>query len=243
MNADTVRRLNALNHEFYRLTAADFDQTRQSAWSGWDGLLPYLRPPLRVLDAGCGNGRFGLYLWERLRPAGDAAGAADAWLAYHGVDSSPALLARAQAALAGRSGLAVQLEARDLLECPLETGEYELVALLGVLHHIPSAANRRNLLSGLAARLAPGGLLVFTTWRFCDIPRLRERIVPWPDDLAGQVEAHDYLLDWRRGERALRYCHYVDDAEHDALVAACGLRELARYRADSANCYSLLRRM
>lgn len=242
MNADAVQRLNALNQAFYRITADAFDQTRQTPWSGWDGLLPYLRPPLRVLDAGCGNGRFGVYLWERLRPADDDAAAASIWLTYHGLDSSPALLARALAALAGRPGLAVHLEERDLLDSPPDAGEYDLAALLGVLHHVPGAANRRRLVQALAARLAPGGLLAFATWRFYEHLRFRERIVPWPDDLAGQVEPHDYLLDWRRGEPALRYCHYIDDAEHDALVAACGLRELARYRADGANCYSILQR-
>ena len=52
------------------------------------------------------------------------------------------------------------------------------------------------------------------------------------------------LLDWRRGDPALRYCHYVDDTEHADLVAATGLRELESYRADGdsgdVNRYSIL---
>ncbi|MEW6579100.1 MAG: hypothetical protein AB1435_07890, partial [Chloroflexota bacterium] len=74
--------------------------------------------------------------------------------------------------------------------------------------------------------------------------RFRQRILPWPPDLV--AEPGDYLLDWRRGARAPRYCHYVDDAEHAALIAATGLRELATYRADGhtgdVNQYSILRR-
>ncbi|MEO0562469.1 MAG: hypothetical protein AAF125_10160, partial [Chloroflexota bacterium] len=67
---------------------------------------------------------------------------------------------------------------------------------------------------------------------------------PWPPDL--DREPGDYLLDWRRGTVARRYCHHVDDAEHDALVHTTGLEEVARFRADGAdgrtNQYSVLRR-
>jgi len=60
-----------------------------------------------------------------------------------------------------------------------------------------------------------------------------------------QVEAGDYLLDWRRGERALRYCHYVDDAEQAQLVAATGLKLVTQYRADGstgdANLYTVMK--
>jgi hypothetical protein len=112
------------------------------------------------------------------------------------------------------------------------------------MHHIPGAQNRRELLATLAPRLNPGGILAFACWRFYEFERFRQRIVPWPEGIA--VEPHDYLLDWRRGETALRYCHYVDDEEQAALVAATGLDEIASYRADGykgrVNAYSLLRR-
>lgn len=82
----------------------------------------------------------------------------------------------------------------------------------------------------LAERLTPDGLLVFTCWRFYEYPRFRERIVPMPDDL--KVESGDYLLDWRRGSTALRYCHYVDDDELQQLIDASDLRPILQYRAD-----------
>ena len=115
-------------------------------------------------------------------------------------------------------------------------GQFDLVALFGVLHHIPGADRRLDLLRALGERVAPGGLLVFTEWLFYDDPRLRERIVDWAVDV--QVEPGDYLLDWRRGVKsltspALRYCHAVDEAEHQRLVAATGLQPLAEYRADA----------
>ena len=62
----TFRYLNDLNRRFYETVAIDFDATRQQAWAGWERLLPYLHAPLSILDIGCGNGRFGAFLAERI---------------------------------------------------------------------------------------------------------------------------------------------------------------------------------
>lgn len=228
MDEATVQYLNALNREFYRITANEFDATRGQPWPGWERLLPLLPSPLSVLDVGCGNGRFGVFLSQHVEV-----------LAYHGIDNNAVLLAHA------RQNLPVGVFwEMDIVEQPPQTGAYDLVALFGVMHHVPGAQRRQQLLRQLAERVAPGGLLAFACWRFYEFERFRQRIVPWPDTV--QVEAHDYLLDWRRGERALRYCHYVDDDEHAALVEASGLEEIATYRADgfsgTVNRYSILKR-
>lgn len=231
MNSATIERLNQINREFYRTTAAHFDESRKQPWPGWEILLPYLKTPLSVLDVGCGNGRFGLFLAQKLGEA----------ITYTGIDSNPALLESAHESL---SAINARLEIRDVVENPPDAGEFELVALFGVLHHIPGSEQRRNLMRILAQRVAPGGWLAFAVWRFYDYERFRERIVPWPVDI--QVELHDYLLDWRRGSHALRYCHYINETEHTDLIAATGLTEIVTYRADGRtndmNRYTLLRR-
>ncbi len=231
MDDTTARRLNALNRQFYQITATEFDASRAHPWPGWERLLPHLRAPLTVLDVGCGNGRLGVFLAQHV----------GAGLRYIGLDSSPALLDRARIALAG---IDARLEAWDLMDDPLPAEQYGLVALFGVLHHVPGAVRRRALLADLAARVAPSGLLAFAAWRFIEDPRYRSRLAPWPDGWT--ADPGDYLLDWRRGPHALRYCHAVDDAEHAALIAATGLREVATYRADGRsgqeNLYTILRR-
>ncbi len=230
MDETTIRRLNQINRDFYAAAADSFDESRQQAWPGWETLSAYLTPPLSVLDVGCGNGRFGVFLAQKF----------GAGMQYHGIDNNPTLLDRARAAL---TGVDAQLEQRDIVEDPPDSRVYNLVALFGVLHHIPGAAQRQQLMAVLARRVAPGGLLAFACWRFYEYERFRRRIIPWPPDFT--VEPHDYLLDWRRGATALRYCHYVDDAEHAALIAATGLTEVVTYRADGhtgdTNCYSILR--
>jgi tRNA (uracil-5-)-methyltransferase TRM9 len=256
MDDSTITRLNQINQAFYRITADEFDQTRGRPWPGWVAMLPHLealrdgrrdaagRPPLlAVLDVGCGNGRLGAFLAESLP---------DAQLDDHGMDADVALLAHARTALepfrAASAPVIVtlHLESRDIITAPPDSGLYDLVALFGVMHHIPGGEQRRTFIRALADRVAPGGLLAFACWRFHEYARFRERIVPWPDDLAEHVEEGDYLLDWRRGTRALRYCHHVGDAEHAALVVSSGLTPVATYRADGrtgdANRYTILKR-
>ncbi len=239
MDDETIRRLNAINRQFYATVADEFDTTRGRAWAGWERLISYLAPlsffgegsgvrskTISVLDVGCGNGRFGVFLREKFG------------VVYHGMDNSPALLDHARVSLPDAT-----FEERDIVENPPDSGAYDLVVLFGVLHHIPGADRRLALMRQLAERVNPGGLLIFAAWRFYEYPRFRDRITAWDSDL--QVEAGDYLLDWRRGEWALRYCHYVDDAEQAQLVAATGLNLVTQYRADGstgdANLYTVMK--
>lgn len=238
MDAGSIRALNALNREFYRLTAAHFDESRGRDWLGWKRLtstLAALPHPIRVLDVGCGNGRFGRFLTRTLpiHPH------------YHGMDHTAELLEAARAAFAVMGVLPdAVLEQRDIVERPPDSGLYDFVGLFGVIHHVPGASERRALLATLAERVGPGGVLAFASWRFMEHERFRERIAAWPDGITR--EGGDYVLEWRRGQAALRYCHYVDDNEQSALEAATGLALVERFTADghtgNINCYSVLRR-
>jgi tRNA (uracil-5-)-methyltransferase TRM9 len=235
MKDETIQRLNAINTAFYATTAEQFDLLRRGAWPGWKRLLTYLPQtdqPLTVLDVGCGNGRFAVFLAKSLaRP-----------IVYHGQDNSPHLLDHARLMTQNVAGLEATFEQRDILEQPPNNGHYDLVVLFGVIHHIPDFTHRLDLMRTLATRLNPNALLAFACWRFFEYERYREKLVEWPTDL--EREQHDYLLDWRRGTHALRYCHYVDDNEHAQLVSATGLSEIATYRADgdagNVNRYSIL---
>lgn len=235
MNRSTVERLNQINRDFYRATASEFDATRQKAWRGWERLLAEIDLPVEsALDLGCGNGRFALFLAARQAQP----------FRYIGVDSSADLLAQARRQLAEVGKVDAMLIERDIVLAALPRHSARLVTLFGLIHHVPGFARRRELIAAAAACVAPGGYLALAAWRFYEQERFRRRIVPWGGDIA--VERHDYLLDWRRGPRALRYCHYVDDEEHAELVAASGLSVIADFRADGAegdlNRYTVLRK-
>lgn len=224
--------MNLLNQEFYRITATHFNATRQQAWQGWLSIPEHLTTPLHVLDLGCGNGRFAVFLRENLQ--GD--------LMYTGIDSDADLLDYAGESMGNINHTLIKA---DLLNDPLPDKQYDLVVLFGVMHHIPGNVERAAFLQSVASHVNSGGLLIFACWRFLDADSLKKRIVPWPEDM--EREDHDYLLDWRRGEHALRYCHYVDDDEHQRLIAATGMHEVRSYRADGRNGqlnqYSILQRL
>jgi SAM-dependent methyltransferase len=235
MNDSTIERLNDINRAFYETTAQEFDQTRGTAWQGWVVLKDYLSAPLSVLDIGCGNGRFGLFLAETFSET----------ITYHGIDNNSALLDFARIAFSDVPNLDATLSEKDIITSGIDSSEtYDLVALFGVIHHIPGYDNRQQFIKQIAPRVNPNGLLCFASWRFYEYERFRKRLMDWSDDI--EVEKHDYLLDWRRGERALRYCHYVDDDEQNALIEASSLKEIVTYRADGSdnrmNTYTLLKR-
>jgi SAM-dependent methyltransferase len=246
LREETVEALGAVNRRFYRERASEFSRTRERPWSGWGeifdragSLLP--RHP-RVLDVGCGNGRFARFLQERLGSDFD----------YCGVDESPLGLAEARKRLASREN--VSLVEHDFLEPALPPGlsgrEFDLVALFGVLHHVPGRKNRLALLRRLEALLAPGGLLMFSLWRFDRYTRFRKKIVPWDEFRArtgigvglDDLEPGDFILTWGGAPPAYRFCHAMSDEEEKELEGSLSLELVTRFDSGAEpNRYYVLR--
>lgn len=252
MNPRTCAQLRALNQRFYEAHAEAFDQSRgDRPWPGWQRILPLLpleaidptgRPGRRrlgpVLDIGCGNARFACFL--------DRAGID---CRYTGVDASPALLAAAHRQLPealARQGSELVLQDFLAGERPgeaLPEGPFDLIVLMGILHHVPGSAGRLDLLRAASARLAPTGLLVAAAWQFDGDPREQRKRVAWetlgpvlgetldPSDL----EAGDWLLRFGEDPAAPpRYCHCVADGELASWPGALGMAAVDDYRADGA---------
>ena len=235
MNRSTERILNEINRRFYREHAEAFATTRHAPWGGWDRLLGPLEAGLpssiRVLDAGCGNGRFGDFL----------AGSWPGRVLYTGIDSSTALLKIAEARLAGKVELDLRLW--DFVEEPLPSfrsaGGFDLAVAFGVLHHMPGREQRFRLLEALAQLLAPGGFLVCSIWLFGRDERFRRRLLDWqslPAELGSvdpsELEEGDHLLRWGQAPGTLRYCHALSDAEEQEWLDGLGLDLVERYEAD-----------
>jgi SAM-dependent methyltransferase len=253
MDHETQRLLGEINRRFYTLRAADFSATRSYPWPGWERLIPELPERaidrgLRVLDVGCGNGRFGRFLLDR----------EVALETYVGIDSSPVLLEYARESLAGLLPEECQLILADFLtsepDAALPSGHFELVGAFGLLHHVPGHAVRRALLRAMARRVTPGGLLVCTFWRFGSIERFEPRVIGWEDynrDSSdpvdtSQLEEGDHLLAFGGSEGPPRYCHHHDDAEIASLLDASELDVRLRFDADgrggNLNHYTVMQR-
>jgi SAM-dependent methyltransferase len=228
MNEATVRALAQINRAFYRDHAAAFSATRSAPWPGFAPLADTLRAlpdPPRVLDVGCGNGRFASYLAEALAPRA---------LDLCGVDASEPLLEDARRA--GPPG--ARWLCADVVENAdaLPAGPFDLVTMLAVIHGVPGRERRRALLAACASRLAPGGRLAFSTWwRGRD-----ERVVDWnsyssragmPIDCS-QLEPGDHLIPWGPASDVVRYFHFFDESDVASCTAGLPLVLEQRYRAD-----------
>lgn len=220
MQERVVQQLLSLNQSFYHEQAGAFAESRSRPQPGFHQLWQWLPQPCDyLLDVGCGEGRLGRFLLARR---------AIKW--YTGVDFSAELLATAEGITMG------SFYQRDISQpgCLYGLGQYQAVACLAVLQHIPGQQNRANLMGEMARALTPDGRLFLSTWQFFDNKRQRRKVVDWtavgltPAD----VEPNDYLLTWQRGAFALRYVRLIDKAEIDQLATATGLRVVAQFRAD-----------
>ncbi|MEE2672785.1 MAG: class I SAM-dependent methyltransferase [Myxococcota bacterium] len=226
MDEATRKRLLAINRDFYTQQAASFSATRNHAWPGWARVVDGLAPdPLAVLDAGCGNGRLARFLGERREQALD----------YLGIDSSAALIDDARKAIPTPG---IHFAVLDLVESPeaIPAGPFDLVAVFGLLHHLPGFETRVNLVRQLASRLARGGRIAVTCWRFGADPRIEGRLLDWDGIVdPSRLDPGDHLLRWGNSPGVGRYCHFASDDEIDEFaqsVSATGLGLADRFRSD-----------
>jgi len=234
MDKETTERLLALNREFYATFARPFVASRPVSDPGLVCILPYIPQRARVLDVGCGNGRLATLL-DRERPG----------TIYLGVDAVPELVAVARARADQLTTISAEFRVADvarpgwggalagaLPSASLRT-RFDIVVALAVLHHIPGFDLRARVLRDIVNLLEPGGGLIISTWQFLGSARMRRKIVDWAEVgiAEGVLDPGDYLLDWKREGRGLRYCHLVDEAEVGRLAAESGFRVRETFRA------------
>lgn len=226
MDEKTAQQLLALNRDFYTTFAPHFAASRTVSDPALTCILPYIPQCASILDAGCGNGRLASLL-DRERPGAR----------YVGVDAVPALIELARARAADLVHVPAEFRVADLTRPGWSAGlpgaPYQRVVFLAVLHHLPGFDRRLQVLRELAGLLAPDGRLILSTWQFMVSPRLRRKIVDWSAvEIDPRVlEPGDYLLDWKRGGRGLRYCHFADEDELARLAAGAGLTLRETFRA------------
>jgi hypothetical protein len=85
--------------------------------------------------------------------------------------------------------------------------------------------------------LKPEGRFIHSNWQFLNSEKLKARIQPWEAAAISSVEvdAGDYLLDWRSGGRGLRYAHHFTEEELFQLAQAGGFRIVESFYSDGAN--------
>jgi SAM-dependent methyltransferase len=214
-----------LNRKFYQTFAHQFSATRQRLQPGVLRILDLVSSQESVLDLGCGNGELGKELLRRNHEG-----------PYIGVDSNPEFLKIARKDLP--EVRSITLLQNDLstpywdVELPVK--QFDLILAFAVLHHIPSAGLRQQVLSKISSLSASGGRFIHSEWQFLNSPRLRDRVQPWEKIglKSDQVEAGDYLIDWRQGGLGLRYIHVFEPGELESLAADAGFKIMETFASD-----------
>jgi len=221
MNKKTVKLLNQLNIKFYKRTQEYFNRSRQYSWAGWGRLLPYFKEKakedgLKILDIGCGNGRFGEFLESKLKEK----------IEYTGMDNNEYLLEQVKINVKD-----AEIVKQNVLDKWKIKGKFDGIILFGLMHHIPGEENRIRILKQAKERLNKNGILIFTTWRFKDLERMAKKIVK--KHKFKNLEENDYILDWKKGVRAYRYCHFIDGDELRKIIGKLRMKTLDIFEADA----------
>jgi SAM-dependent methyltransferase len=216
MNLANAARLIELNREFYTRFGDSFSATRHRIQPGVRRVLETLNGDENILDLGCGNGWLAHELAQRSHRG-----------SYLGVDFSLPLLQDAESLLDDFSAKFLQVDITKLAAFKDQisiAGGWSLITSFATLHHIPSVELRMDILTTVRELLKPDGLFIHSNWQFLKSEKLKSRIQDWsranlsPDD----VDANDYLLDWRSGGEGLRYVHHFSEDELQNLAEASG---------------------
>ncbi len=226
MNSSTLACLVEINRDFYTRFGDSFSATRHRLQPGVRRALARLHGEESILDLGCGNGELARELAKRGHHG-----------PYLGVDFSLPLLREAESQPEGFSARFLQVDLTQPSAFSLQPsaiGGWSLITAFAVLHHIPSAELRLDILRVVHQLLRGDGIFIHSNWQFLNSEKLKARIQPWEAAAlsASAVDAGDYLLDWRNGGKGLRYVHHFDEKELEELAKASGFRVADTYYSD-----------
>lgn len=226
MDSATAARLIEINHEFYTRFGGSFSATRHRIQPGVRRVFDTLKGNESILDLGCGNGELARELAKR-----------DHHGLYLGADFSVPLLHEAEAQPEGSSARFVRVDLTELSafsdSLSVENG-WSVITAFAVLHHIPTTELRLNILRVVHPLMKTGGIFIHSNWQFLNSEKLKARIQPWEcvGMSSSQVDAGDYLLDWRSGGEGLRYVHHFDESELLELANASNFCIMDTFRSD-----------
>jgi len=135
-----------MSTKFYDDIALDFHKTRRALWPGVVRFLKGLVSGSRILDVGCGNGK---YLSVRAEDC-----------EVHGCDSCRELVKIARE----NHPEACVVYGDGLEKLPYASESFDAVISIAVVHHLETKDDRRRFVKEMMRVLKPGGKMLISVW-------------------------------------------------------------------------------
>lgn len=180
----------------YDTIAERFSSARKNTWPEFDFLFNDLKDNERVLDLGCGNGRF----YEKLKNTN-----------YTGVDNSEKLIE-----IAKDKYPEADFKIASALDLPFKNEEFDKVYSFAVLHHIPQEYHNK-FLEEVKRILKKDGVLILTVWNLSerkkkeDVKKISEKeiLINWH----GIEDHYFYIFDLKELEELFKDFKVIDKGE------------------------------
>ena len=187
----------------YNLISGDFSRTRQRIWEEIAFLFKANKND-KVLDLGCGNGRY----YELLKHTD-----------YIGTDNSEELIE-----LAKEKYPEAKFQVADALNLPFADNSFDQIYSIAVIHHIPSEELRLKFLQEIRRVLKPSGKVTLTAWKFHQKKERRLLIKYTILKIIGmsKLDFMDILEPWAK--KTNRYYHWFSKRELEKLAKKAGFK-------------------
>lgn len=192
----------------YDRIAKEFDNTRYSLWPGVRDFLDSLQTYDKVLDIGCGNGKYLSYRND---------------LDMYGCDQCSRLLE-----IAASKHPNAKLVQSDICSMPYESDVFDACICIAVFHHLENVEARKLFLNELDRVMRPGARCLITVWAKEQLEK--ENTKNWVE-----IGENDYLVPW--GKELWRYYHLFDREEITKLVSTFNAFSIEEVYYEKQNWY------
>lgn len=191
----------------YESIADHFDSTRYNQWKGVIEFLQTISPGTRLLDAGCGNGK---YLSVRKD------------CEVHACDTCHSLISAA-----AKKHTHANIILANIKALPYADNTFDNIICIAVLHHLFNEESRLEALSSLLRVVKPGGKIFLTVWATdaCK-PKWRR---------CG--ESTDYMVPWNHvnGRIYERFYHLFTEQEIIDLIQKIAMAKIESVQFERNN--------